>query len=213
MPFNKCYLNAQKYLEEGTYFNNGGKRDRPYGRDTPPMWGLFVDEIVPFDGFTVWFYHGNPIALYDHETKKYTLGNAGWKTATTKVRLNSLPDVYISQKDWEWSGRGWDGDHSGEILERIGRSIYQRIDGWRGYNKPIFAVEECSDTGDWSDSPCRSEDAISFVKKAASTLRASGIKSYEAFGTTSNVFCMKRYLIVRGIDFGKACEILEKKGA
>ena len=35
----------------------------------------------------------------------------GWNTATTKERLNALPDVSIQQVRGEWflNGREWDG--------------------------------------------------------------------------------------------------------
>lgn len=35
-------------------------------------------------------------------------------------------------------------------------------------------------------------------------LAERGVKSYEAFGVTSNVFCGKRGLIVRGEDYKRA---------
>lgn len=37
--------------------------------------------------------------------------NAGWKTNTTKERLNSLPGVSINQKAGKWylNGKEWDG--------------------------------------------------------------------------------------------------------
>ena len=209
--FKGVSFNARHYLEDGVYFNNSGKRDKPYRTDEPPaMQGLFVDEIVPFAGFTVWFYHGYPIAMYDNETKKYTLANCGWNTMTTKNRLNDLPDVRICQRNHVWYNRGKEFvDNAKEIYERIGRSLYQKIDGWRGYNQPIFAVAGASDTGSWSDSPARSEDSEDDIKMIARHLKAAGIKSYEAYGLTSNIFCIKRYLIVRGDDYQKAVEKLK----
>lgn len=209
--FQGVSFNAQRHLELGCYFNSG-KRDKPYRQDDlPPFWGVFVDEIVPFDGFTVWFYHGYPIAMFDNEKHEYTLGNAGYQTATTKARLNVLPGVRISQKGGTWYNNGKPFvDHSDEIYDRIGRSSYMKIDGWRGYRKPVFAVEEVSDTGTWSDSPCPSSKAEEKVKETKRVLKAHGVKSYEAFGTTSNVFCMKRYVIVRGIDYAKAVDILKE---
>ena len=209
--FQGVSFNAQRYLELGTYFNSG-KRDKPYRQDDlPPFWGVFVDEIVWFGAFTVWFYHGYPIAMFDHLTNEYTLGNAGYQTMTTKSRLNDLPRVSISQRRGTWYNNGKPFvDHSDEIYERIGRSSCMKIDGWRGYRKPMFAVEEVSDTGTWSDSPCPSNVAEETVKETIATLKARKVKAYEAFGTTSNVFCMKRYVIVRGIDYARAVEILKE---
>lgn len=38
--------------------------------------------------------------------------NAGWKTTTTKERLNGLPNVSIHQKNREWylNDKKWDGE-------------------------------------------------------------------------------------------------------
>jgi hypothetical protein len=39
------------------------------------------------------------------------ISNAGWFSNTTKERLNGLPIVQITQKDWGWflNGMAWDG--------------------------------------------------------------------------------------------------------
>lgn len=198
-------FNAAHFLENGKYFNNNGKRDRY--TDGASLWGLFQDEIVPFDGFTVWFYHGNAIALFDHVTKSYTLGNAGWKTMTTKVRINSLPGVYISQKDYVWYSNKDVGefvDRTDEIMARVGAVTYEKYDGWRGAPIPVFAVIGASDTGGWSDSPCPSGSVTEEIGVWKKFLAERGVKSYEAFGVTSNVFCGKRWLIVRGEDYKRA---------
>lgn len=55
--------------------------------------------------------HDNIIAeKYPNGTIKIT--NAGWKTATTKERLNALPDVSIKQIKGVWylNGDEWNGD-------------------------------------------------------------------------------------------------------
>lgn len=56
-----------------------------------------------------YYLHGNRIAEYHHETKKLTISDCGWKTNTTKGRLNSiLPHNYfIYQKDWTWYLNIW----------------------------------------------------------------------------------------------------------
>lgn len=54
---------------------------------------------------------GNCIASLDLKTKIVTITNAGWKSNTTKERLNALNGVSISQKKGEWylNGKKWDG--------------------------------------------------------------------------------------------------------
>ena len=44
--------------------------------------------------------HGNPIAKV--ENGKLFISSAGWETATTKDRLNALPDVSVHQKKGVW---------------------------------------------------------------------------------------------------------------
>tara|TARA_R110002020_G_scaffold366792_2_gene578782 strand:- start:484 stop:783 length:300 start_codon:yes stop_codon:yes gene_type:complete len=55
--------------------------------------------------------HGNTIAeMWEGELY---ITSAGWKTVTTKERLNGFPNVHIQQKDFEWylNGELWDGSN------------------------------------------------------------------------------------------------------
>jgi len=53
---------------------------------------------------------GNHIAR-DAGEGHVAISNRGFFTLTTKDRLNAIPNVNISQKNWEWSlnGKPWDG--------------------------------------------------------------------------------------------------------
>ncbi len=55
--------------------------------------------------------HGNKIAALESDGKMW-ISNAGWKSNTTKERLNGLPGVNIYQRNWEWylNGNQWDGN-------------------------------------------------------------------------------------------------------
>jgi len=55
--------------------------------------------------------HGNKIAARLDDGRMW-ISNAGWKSNTTKERLNGLPGVRIHQKDWGWflNGMAWDGN-------------------------------------------------------------------------------------------------------
>jgi hypothetical protein len=55
--------------------------------------------------------HGNKIAALESDGKMW-ISNAGWKSNTTKERLNGLPGVNIYQRNWEWylNGIQWDGN-------------------------------------------------------------------------------------------------------
>jgi hypothetical protein len=50
-------------------------------------------------------------AIAEWRGKDLYITAAGWKTNTTKERLNGLPGVNIYQKDFEWylNGKVWDG--------------------------------------------------------------------------------------------------------
>jgi len=55
--------------------------------------------------------HGNKIAALEPDGKMW-ISNAGWRSNTTKERLNGLPGVNIYQRNWEWylNGIQWDGN-------------------------------------------------------------------------------------------------------
>jgi hypothetical protein len=205
-------FNPAIFLEKGEYFSNsrvGTGKQAGYYINNYGYCGLYRDEIVPIKGASVWFYHGNPIAMYK-PGEGYTLGNCGYKTVTTKERLNTLPGVYISQRKFKWYNHGSEFiNRSGEILAHIGKSIYQKIDGWRGYNQPIFAIVGASDTGMWSDSPANSKTVFYELQEIKAIFSKRGIRLYEASTVTSNVFCMKRWLCAKGKDIEKALDILE----
>lgn len=58
---------------------------------------------------TALFLFGNKIAEWRPDG--LWISNAGWKSNTTKERLNALPGVSIHQKDFAWflNGKKWDG--------------------------------------------------------------------------------------------------------
>jgi len=54
--------------------------------------------------------HGNVImTIYRHHIE---LSDGGWRTVTTKERLNRylLRGFYVYQKDWEWYLKDWDSN-------------------------------------------------------------------------------------------------------
>jgi hypothetical protein len=70
-------------------------------------------EIEVLPNVTVMKLHGNPIAFrYNDPERTLSITDAGWRTNTTKERLNGIPNVSIQQKNWEWflNGDKWDGD-------------------------------------------------------------------------------------------------------
>lgn len=58
---------------------------------------------------TTLYLHSNPIAK--HTANGIEITNCGWETNTTKERLNGIPGVHITQKNFIWflNGVEWDG--------------------------------------------------------------------------------------------------------
>jgi len=85
---------------------------------------------------------------------------------------------------------------------------YHRIDGWRGYSIPALAVAGSSDTGTWSDSPCPTSEVLAEIARfRREVLRPAGVKSRSGFGSSSNVFCGKRWVTVGVADFPRAAQL------
>lgn len=68
--------------------------------------------VSNFIGATFLYLHNNMIASKCHTTTgSILISNAGWPTATTKERLNGIPNVTIRQKKGVWylNGKQWGG--------------------------------------------------------------------------------------------------------
>ena len=63
------------------------------------------------NGDTTMLLHDNEIAILSPEGE-LRVTNAGWKTNTTKERLNGLLGVIINQKNFVWhlNGEAWGGE-------------------------------------------------------------------------------------------------------
>ncbi len=82
---------------------------------------------------------------------------------------------------------------------------YNRIDAWRGYWIPALAVAGVSDTGNYDDSPCPSTKVNKeLIRIRKEVLQPAGIKSRTRWGNTSNLFCVKSWLVVNRADFARA---------
>jgi hypothetical protein len=69
-------------------------------------------EVRVLPNVTVLLLHGNEIAYrYNNPERTLSITNCGWESVTTKERLNGIPNVSISQKNFEWYLNGvlWDG--------------------------------------------------------------------------------------------------------
>lgn len=203
--------NARYAMESGEYWNNKGKRQPENLLEISGKCGYFIDEIVKLYSkdlkryLSFWLYHGNAIAMFDHEEKMYFYTSAGWKSNTTKDRLNNI-GANITQKNFEWfrNGEKWTDD---EVTKEFISTTLRRITG--NMERHYFCLDTFPDTGTWEDSPYRSETVEEKLQNLERISRTEGIKTYRGHDTTQNVFCMYRSLYVRGCDFEKAKEVLE----
>lgn len=70
-------------------------------------------KVVTENGVSKLFLFGNLIATLDRNVGGVMkITNAGWRSNTTKERLNGLPNVKINQSkgDWYLNGKEWNGD-------------------------------------------------------------------------------------------------------
>jgi hypothetical protein len=153
------------------------------------------------------FLFGNLIA--QHRPDGLYVSNAGWPTRTTNKWLNQLPNTtaYSHKKKPHLNGAEWDGDfkrvnenqppptyldHIGEVFDMT--CEYVRLDGWRGYRKPVYSIHCEPDTGQWDDSPY--PNAEQNIKAKTSELRRNKIPSRVVTLETSNVFCVNHFIVV-----------------
>jgi len=69
-------------------------------------------EVVTENGVSKMYLFGNLIATLERNVGGVMkITNAGWRSNTTKERLNGLPNVSIQQKkgDWYLNGALWNG--------------------------------------------------------------------------------------------------------
>lgn len=69
-------------------------------------------EVQVLENVTILLYQNNPIAYrYNNPERTISIQNCGWFSTTTKERLNGLPNVKISQKNFVWflNGKEWNG--------------------------------------------------------------------------------------------------------
>jgi hypothetical protein len=77
---------------------------RPFRKDNMTI------EVLP--NVTIMRLFGNAIAYrYNDPDRTLSVTNCGWKSATTKERLNAIPGVHIRQTKGKWylNGEAWDG--------------------------------------------------------------------------------------------------------
>lgn len=89
------------------------------------------------------------------------------------------------------------------------KKVWVSSGGYRGRHVPINAVAGVSDTGNWDDSPCPSNVGTEELNRAKVALKKAGIRYKTTWGTTSNIFCIHRYVVVAEDDVEIAKDIIQ----
>jgi len=84
------------------------------------------------------------------------------------------------------------------------------LGGYKGYEQPANAIVGASDTGMASDSPSPSDVVQKELMVVKDTLNKKGIPVKLKTTSSSNVFMVKRWLVVKNNDFKKAYKISHK---
>ena len=161
---------------------------------------------------------GNLIA--EHREDGLHVSNAGWPTRTTNRWLNRFPNTSVNMKKGQpfLNGELWDGemtkvnDNAQPEAKNVGELFdmtqeYRRLDGWRGYARPVYSVHMEPDTGGWDDSPY--PNAERNIKTKVAELKAMGIPTKVLTLETSNVFCVNHFIIVPPKFYNDAITRLE----
>jgi hypothetical protein len=92
---------------------------------------------------------------------------------------------------------------------KIKTKITKKGDAWgRGQIiQPIYAVAGANDTGTWEDSPCPSYQVDKELKDFQTHLREKGISSMIKSTESSNVFMIRRWIIVEPKKLAEAKKI------
>jgi len=169
------------------------------------------------DGFTYWL-HGHPIAVKGDGVVRFNF--CGWRTPTTRNHMSHIhqvgklpgwvstaqrggsPDTFEVQAPWAKQQSASNSGHQAP------RTRYHKTDGWRGYEIPAFAVAGSSDCGMCSDSPAPSDKVEAELQRfQRECLLPHGIKSKLAATQSSNVFMVKRWVVVGARDFERAAQL------
>ncbi len=86
---------------------------------------------------------------------------------------------------------------------------WHSTDGWRGHEVPAYAVAGSSDTGMWSDSPAPSDQVAKELRDLKDHLLQQGIGVRSVTTRRSNVFMVKRWLVVSKTQYRKAIRLVD----
>ena len=153
------------------------------------------------DGTSLWLF-GNKIAEWRNDGLWIT--NAGWKSNTTKERLNGLTGVRVQSirrqwylNDYAWDG-GWINVHTMVTTEQVDEiDLFDTTSEWMdaGYSKPVYSVFHANNEIEL--------DAVEFK------LQSAGIPSRRMESDTAGKYKPNYFVVVRPEDFRNSLIIIK----
>jgi hypothetical protein len=156
---------------------------------------LKIDNTIT-QGGVIWLWD-NMIA--ERRGNGLWITNAGWPSATTKERLNGLPEVWIVQKKGQWylNGHAWDGewvrvaDFMGSVRPET-EPVFDLTSTWvadGGYSQPNYAV--------WHS------NNLSTLEPVEAGLRELGVPFRRHESDTQGIWRPNYFVVVRPEDFNR----------
>jgi len=147
------------------------------------------------DGISLWLF-GNKIA--EHSEGGIWITNAGWKSPTTKERLNGITGVHVTQKKGEWylNGHRWDGEwiclNDLTLLEaQANEPEFDTTMEWvETYSKPKYAVFHTHVEADLQDL----EQRLNYL----------GIPTRRMYSDTEGRYKPNHFIVVPVTEFNRA---------
>ena len=90
------------------------------------------------------------------------------------------------------------------------KKVWVSSDGWRGRFTIVNAVAGSSDTGSWDDSPCPSKLVKAELNGVKKALKKAGIKYRSTWASSSNIFCIHRYVVVAEQDVERGKQVVQE---
>ena len=164
------------------------------------------------DGLSLWLFN-NRIAQWGAGGLWIT--NAGWKSRTTKERLNGLMGVNIQQVRGKWflNENEWDGtwvnvdnwNQYGNTIRYVGQDLTEEVANepefdvtseWTeyGYSRPVYAVFHSLVEGN--------------LEAVESKLNEEGIPTKRMESDTEGIYCPNYFVVVRPEDMERTLTIL-----
>jgi hypothetical protein len=159
------------------------------------------------DGESLWLFN-NKIAEIRRDGLWIT--NAGWKSRTTKERLNGLSGVHIQsvRGNWFLNGRAWDGgwvqmdawNGGAESVpeENVQEPEFDVTSEWmrEGYSRPVYSVYHTL--------------VKSILEEVEQMLNVEGIPTRRMQSDTEGMYQPNYFIVVRPEDVDKAVEKLSE---